>query len=123
MKRLAIIATGLLLSAGGAAAEDHFETGNQLLTTCTNPQSSALCNGYIAGVTGTINTLRFLKLERDCTPSGATFGQTRDVIVRYLQHNPETRHLNAALLVITAIEEAWCPEPSPKTDTPSTSYK
>jgi Rap1a immunity proteins len=109
MKRLAIIATALLLSAGGAAAEN--QNGNELLTECTAQDTTLqMCIAYIRGARDMLDALQLAGSGQRCIPQLATLGQVKDVVVRYLRQHPEERHYWRATLIIAAVREAWCPD-------------
>jgi Rap1a immunity proteins len=42
-----------------------------------------------------------------CEPPGVTAGQVKDVVVRYLEKHPESRHAVGASLVLAALYEAF----------------
>jgi hypothetical protein len=46
--------------------------------------------------------------DTDCIPPGITIVQEADVVVNYIDRNPDKRDLAAAALVVAAIDEAWC---------------
>jgi hypothetical protein len=127
MKRLAIIAGTLVLSAGAAVAEFH--DGNWLLAQCTahypeNPLKDMAeglnCYAYIAGAYDAYQPALHEKLG--CAPPPGVSGeQIHDVIVRFLQRNPEARHTSGAGLVMLAVVEAWCP--SAKSHKPSVNIR
>ena len=45
-----------------------------------------------------------------CTPSEVTIPQLADVVLNYMNRNPDKRDLAAAALVVAAMDEAWCPQ-------------
>jgi hypothetical protein len=108
MKRPAIIASLLSLCIGSAAA-GSFDTGNDILRTCTDPATLNGCRTFLAGIAAAMNVQRHAETGKDCTPPGAKVEQARDVVVRFLQSNPEFRHINGPIQAIMAIEQAWCP--------------
>jgi hypothetical protein len=42
-----------------------------------------------------------------CSPDYATVGQARDVVLRHLLLNPQSRHKTAAALAVDALSAAW----------------
>jgi hypothetical protein len=79
--------------------------GNDLLEYCTaQPQESYFragqCLGFINGVTTTSTNL-------GCVPEGVTRGQAKDIVIRYLQQNPQRRHLGSSLLVEESFRNAF----------------
>lgn len=49
-----------------------------------------------------------------CAPAGSTAGQIVDIVRTYLRDHPEDRHINAAILVSTALYRVWPCTDSPK---------
>lgn len=97
------LATGLALSSAPARAE--WMSGNELHDTCSSGTAvdKALCLSYVMGV---LDGSRFLDQPLK-TPTGATGGQVRDVVAKYLEDHPETREQPARTLVKSAVVEAW----------------
>jgi hypothetical protein len=93
-----------------------FETGNSLKTECdgsdvgTSDESYLLgqCIGYVAGIADVMSADNDVNGYRACIPTdGVTEAQLRDVVMRFLNAHPETRHLLAAGLVAQALQEAF----------------
>jgi hypothetical protein len=115
-----IIVTALvaLLFIGGHAKA--FTNGNDLLTACSSRATEHACVMYIRGVGNTISlqmeyTRNAYALQNNISsgvadiplavgvmcheaPSGATTGQVGDVVTKYLEAHPETRHFGATWL-------------------------
>lgn len=93
---------GLALPAADAKA--GFETGRSLLGHCTSENIAAKshCLGYIVGVYDAMDTTRFF-----CTPSDITAGRLRDIVLAYLQQNPERWDFDAENLVTIALGQAF----------------
>lgn len=126
------ILTRFLLACAmiGAATAPQAQqiSGNELLETCTSDNSvmAGFCIGYIigysegapwgatlaiirateAGDTDSLNEMASL-VTGSCVPSEASNEQLRDVVVKHLQSNPETRHTSARTLIWTAYSEAF----------------
>jgi Rap1a immunity proteins len=92
------------------------ETGNDLLKSCSTPSSDeyygferAKCLGYVLGAYDAFNTTS--RVEGNivilCPPEDLTKGQIRDIVVKYLEENPETRHESASDLVMLALSKAY----------------
>jgi hypothetical protein len=82
-------------------------TGNELHEHCKS--NAYLCLGYTAGA-GTMFELQ-IRGEMPLCVNGVTINQTRDVVVKYLEDHPETRHEHALFLIARAMREAFgCPE-------------
>ena len=123
---LALLCTATM-QASGQYPNGFYVDGNELMTWC-EPRNAAgpsnpLCIGYIAGVSDAVNFSRQFTgqgTNTSCAPPGVTMGQEADVVLSYLNRNPEKRDLAAAALVATAMDEAWCPQ-APAA--PSVNYK
>ena|SRR5215469_1323442 len=121
-----MLALTLVLLAGSAVSSQQKEAGDQkppvvvvsdlagndLLRLCTSELTSELsfCIGYIEGIRdglvfGTINGKPFFVI-----PAKVTSEQLKDVVVKSLKVNPETRHKPAGLLTLFALKEAFPPE-------------
>ncbi|MTJ05053.1 MAG: hypothetical protein FH759_10230 [Sediminimonas qiaohouensis] len=103
-------------------------SGNELLETCTsdNQVLAGFCVGYIIGYsegapwgvalaadnmpaeTGTpdVNTL-VGKVTGSCVPADASNDQLRDVVIKYMQENPASRHESARALIWRAYAAAF----------------
>jgi hypothetical protein len=116
-----ILALALLCAATMKASAQYpngyFVDGNALMAWCephnaTGP-SNPLCIGYVAGVSDAVNFSRQFTGQgpnTSCTPPGVTSFQEADVVLSYLDRNPDKRNLAAAALVVAAMDEAWCPQ-------------
>jgi hypothetical protein len=85
--------------------------------------SNPLCIGFVVGVSDAVNFSRQFTgkgTNTSCTPPGVTMSQEADVVLSYLNRNPDKRDLAAAALVVAAMDEAWCPR-APAV--PSVQYK
>jgi hypothetical protein len=114
-----ILTCALLCAATMQASAQYpnglFVDGNELMTWC-GPRNVAgpsdpLCLGYVAGVSDAANLSRLLTSKgsnTSCTPPGITIVQEADAVVNYINRNPDKRDLEAAALVVAAIDEAWC---------------
>jgi len=92
----------MLLAAGSAQAQE-FLTGNTLLSNCkaADISSKSVCLGYVVGAhdaaAGSVI----------CSPDNVTQGQVRDVVVRWLEANPDKRHISADRAVMIALGSVW----------------
>lgn len=121
-----LLACSLLLVANNSNAQQI--SGNELLETCTseNQVMAGFCLGYIIGYSEGAPwgaTLAIIRATEDgdtdrlnkmaslatgsCVPSEASNEQLRDVVVKHLHNNPETRHTSARTLIWTAYSEAF----------------
>lgn len=123
----AILCLVAFATATPASAEDPSLTGNQLLEICGASDDLAqqgFCIGYTVGVVEGMKwgvggpMLRAGKTTEEankmteallsfCVPEGATWGQYRDVVIGYLERNPQDRHGSARLLAQLALVEAF----------------
>ncbi len=108
--RSGLIAVCLSLTVPADAAMTG--TGNELLETCKNESSmfsSGACLGFVQGVTEglLLQAGTFKQKPLVCLPEGVTFGQMRDVVVKYLSEHPELRHYTGAQLTVLALANAW----------------
>jgi len=118
-----ILACALLCAATMQASAQYpngyFVDGNELMTWC-GPRNIAgpsepLCLGYVAGISDAANFSRQFTSQSSntsCTPPGVTTAQEADAVVNYINRNPDKRDLAAAMLVVAAIDEAWCSQAS-----------
>jgi hypothetical protein len=111
MKR-AIAVLGLVLWAQEGFAS--FRDGNQILLECKEEGTIGYgyCVGYIASASDTAEMWAnqgFMK-KAICHPENVSQGQLRQIVVKFLEENPEKLHLSADSLVVTALIRAFpCP--------------
>jgi hypothetical protein len=88
-------------------------TGNVMLPHCkelvqddtaTTPMSG-LCAGMITTLFWSQKALG--EPLKFCAPRGITRGQSRQVVLRYLESHPERLHLDIRQLAVDAMREAW----------------
>jgi len=105
VRGLAVAGIAVVLWLTTPAQAQVVFTGNTFFDYCSAREdslSAGLCLGYIQGVLESSTST--------CIIPGVTFGQLKDVVVRFLRTNPQNRHNQASLLVEEAIQEAWpCP--------------
>jgi len=116
-----ILAFALLCAATMQASAQYpngfYVDGNALMTWC-EPRNAAgpsnpLCIGFVTGVSDAVNFSRQFTGQgpnTSCTPPGVTMGQEADLVLSYLNRNPDKSDLAAAALVLAAMDEAWCPQ-------------
>ncbi len=104
---LASVAAIKILTADGAISQ--YETGNQLLETCTSNKTfdRGICLGYLQGVADNLTVSRFMNKTKSCINPNVTGKQLMGVALKYFGQHPETRHLPAAFLLTMAYGEAW----------------
>jgi hypothetical protein len=93
-------------------------TGNDLLRFCTSDPNSveqSYCLGYLSGLMDGVMAANILAAHPQIfdAPQGADVLQVRDIVVKSLQQSPKDRHLEAVVLVMRALKEAFPPKPSP----------
>ncbi len=93
-------------------------TGNDLLRRCKGqPSEEAFCRAFIMGILRGYNIGVEMATPRSqeprwtiCIPANVTVSQSRDVVVRHLEQNPERRHREAGFLSVVALMESFpCP--------------
>lgn len=91
-----------------ANAQAAFQTGNSLLTHCTDTVKIA-CYGYLMAAADTYNAWHgWGELKaRMCVPSAVSGEQLRLIVVKHLEVRPEALHYNAGGLVLNALMEAF----------------
>jgi len=108
-----IAASALLMSAAPLWGNEPAEisNGNGLLDACNTKTDSfkqGECLGFIVGLSGGIG---LTDTRWFCTPENSNLGQSRDIIIQYLQANPGERHQPAAALATIALAKTWpCPK-------------
>ncbi len=98
----------VMLGLSGPAHAD-FHDGNALHAYCQNPRDRGEVMIYASGVAG---GLELSEKKFFCIPKSAKLGQLGDIVCRFLDANPETRHFPGAVLVARSLRVAWpCSEP------------
>jgi hypothetical protein len=112
MKRLLFLALLGLGMAGPAAA--GFVTGDKLFEFCQARSGSAqnvYCLGYIVGVADMVDDPLLSKVlpsqAKFCVPDKLQSNQLKDVVVSYLQNNPQERVFQAQALIVVALSKAY----------------
>ena len=85
-----------------------YKTGNDIYASCSSPSATrefGLCIGYVAGLADA-----FLEEKAFCPPTGVTIIQLKDVLVKYLQNNPEKRHMGASEALLAFDQAFPCPK-------------
>src|SRR6187402_3769948 len=91
-----------------APASAYFLDGDELTNHCSATIADerfdpAVCVTYIMGAYDGFMFQRLARNQPRCTPRTLTAGQLREVVVAYLQDNPDNRTLDASALVWNAI--------------------
>lgn len=95
-----------------APAAAYFLDGDELMNHCsvTVPDEKydpAICVTYIMGAYDGFMFQRLTRNQPRCTPRTLTAGKLREVVVEYLQANPDNRAMDASALVWNAIIAEW----------------
>lgn len=96
---------GLLMVPAMAYAD--FWSGNMLhqRLQSTDGTDRILALGYVMGISDAYDG------SAHCSGQSVTAGQTRDVVKLYLEQNPAVRDMNASIIVMVALGQAFpCPK-------------
>jgi hypothetical protein len=112
---LALFLWAATMQASAQYPNGYYVDGNTLMNWC-GPHNAAgpsnpLCIGYVAGVSDAVNFSRQFTGQgsnTSCSPPGVTSSQEADVVLNYLNRNPDKRDLAGVALVVAAMTEAWC---------------
>ena len=88
-----------------------FQNGNTFYQEC-QPSSdyinSAICMGYVEGVTDTFIVLTAVQKKKIvCMSSDVSARQSFDIVLKYLADHPETRNMEAEVIVMMALKNAF----------------
>ncbi|MFG6559243.1 Rap1a/Tai family immunity protein [Sulfitobacter sp. 1A15299] len=107
----------LILGLLGSQASSQNVTGNVLYEACDDGQPVAIgyCSGYLVGLWEGLALGATISAKQGsgsinvgaCPPPDVTFTQARDIAIRYLQNNPQSRHQDARLLLLDAYRTAF----------------
>jgi hypothetical protein len=77
-------------------------TGNEYYSFLKSPETvdSLMAMEFMFGVIDT-------KITTYCIPSGVTPGQLQEIVTKYIEQQPEKRHLVAAMLIEAAIKKSF----------------
>ena len=112
--KVLVCSVALLTVATPAKAEvfESTQTGNGLLGLCRSSDNSRemlACYSYLKGTLDgwltSENTFR--NGPSFCIPEGVTLIQLRDILVRWLDENPERRHEEGSALIVNAIVRSF----------------
>jgi Rap1a immunity proteins len=114
MKKWAIAALLALVSVADAASTLK---GSELLRHCDGA-NKAFCYGYVLGTIDTIAAFQVglgANVTAICFPAdGVSAEQARLITVKWLRNNPEKLHVEAGVLVFSAMGEAFPCENTPR---------
>lgn len=104
IKRI-LIATALVVASLSSPVQAF--TGNELKRNCGDTDVNyGLCIGFILGVVDGV----LIDTPPDsiiCIPDGVSFGQMKDIVLKYMNDNPANLHFPGASLVFYALGEAF----------------
>jgi hypothetical protein len=110
MKKLAIATAILLATPAASRAAVYFDTGNQYWERCSGngePGLEVTCGASAAAFLDMMQSL-----EYQCSSTGVTRTQAKDVLLKWLADNPEDRRVPAATLAAAAFIKAFgCKKP------------
>jgi hypothetical protein len=104
-----------LIWTNSAQAQVYFSTGTQLLEKCLAEPGSLAHIACTGEITGAVDQIRY---ENEVTgkcgiavPDEVTRGELRDVVVKFLQDNPDMLPAPSAHLIVYAMIQAFpCPK-------------
>lgn len=104
----------MFMGAPGKAQTGEALSGNELLSQCEsdNPLIRHKCLIWVGGLASGIEISGNVEGGRRfvCFPERSTYGQWRDIVVKYLHEQPAQRHMSAAALGFVALANAYrCP--------------
>ena len=103
--RVMVLAAGLLLPVPAFSQQPvmmaDLLSGNDLFNYCSG-KSIDICTAYIAGVSDAVTVF-----NAACVPAQVDSTQVKDIATRYLTAHPERRHLQAARVVVLAVQMAF----------------
>ena len=105
-----LVAMGAPPLVSPAAA--YFLDGDELMNHCSvniadERYDPAVCVTYVMGAYDAYMFQRLVRNQPRCTPRSLTAGKLREVVVEYLQDNPDNRAMDASALVWNAIIAEW----------------
>ena len=116
MKLFFLTCLFLALTSVSPRAEDSVESGNYFYDACSKFNNVNVnlpnidfdqgeCLGFVKGVNFGFQGSVY------CVPSGVTYAQTIDIYIKYLEENPDLRHLPAAYLLGNVMQKTFpCPK-------------
>ena len=82
-------------------------TGNQLYDACSAPEQNQVYGAACLSLIDGVSQVGKIRGDFCIRTSGVTMGQSRAVVLRYLEIHPELRHQPAGLLVLQALMQAF----------------
>ena len=102
MKLISSIALIFFCTTNTFAYTYSAKTGNEYSSFLKSPEAvdSLMAMQYMEGVIDT-------KITTYCIPPGVTPGQLIEIVTKYIEQQPEKRHLVAAMLIEAAIKKSF----------------
>jgi len=112
VKRSLALAISLLSAwATPATAVPDFESGNTWLELCQSKDTGAQgsCTWFVYGFSQgiTAQAVGSGKQKIYCQPESVTYGQARDIRVKFMVDNPAERHRPAGVLLMISLIKAF----------------
>ncbi len=105
MMRFAVVGLMVFAATGAQAQRVSKVDGNKLLGYCTSKTTTG-CDAYLDGLADGLEASRHLT-KQACIAKDVTTPQLRDVVVRYIHANPQSREKSAARLTSDAFLAAF----------------
>ena len=107
MIRSLAIVTAVLFASPAWPSSSSFLSGNKLFDSCAGVvRRPGHCTGYTTGIVDALASGPIYGWEA-CVPEKVTAAQVRDIVVKYLQDNPQDRHYLAAGIAAKALSIAF----------------
>jgi hypothetical protein len=116
VRRLVILAAALVATGWSDARAEYFETGRDLYQKCrgAGTASQVFCFGFVIGIADVMED-NPLDGRSACIPKEATIQQVTDVVVAFLENNPDIRDFTGESLTVQALSEKFpCGRPKTK---------
>jgi hypothetical protein len=114
-RRIAGVIAGCLALAPAHGSAEYFETGRDLYQKCRagGTAQQVFCFGFIIGIADVMEDNR-LDGRSACIPKDASIQQVTDVVIGFLERNPDIRDFTGESLTVQALSEKY-PCSRPKT--------
>lgn len=98
---MAVLALTISSAAKAQKTSDIIEKGDDFLAVCQydNNRPPDVCLAYVAGVVGTLALNWSDTGQRICIPDNATLRTTLDLVLQYIEDNPEKRNQKTIFLI------------------------
>jgi hypothetical protein len=111
--RFAVLVAVCLAVTSSPLRAEYFETGRDLYQKCraAGTASQVFCFGFIIGIADVMED-NPLDGRSACIPKDATIQQVTEVVVRFLESNPDIRDFTGESLTVQALSEKYpCARP------------